>query len=459
MAAKLRAPVDVQIELTQACNWRCCHCYNYWRLFGAAIKPNQHISRDGLRHIVQELVINQVPSITITGGEPFARRSDVFVLLEMVQKAGIRASLNTNLSLVEEEDIEKLASKYSNVPILISLLSADAEEHERLAGAPSGTHTLVTKYAMLAVRRGLSVGLNMVLMRENLSAIEATAHLAKKLGMRTFCVTKALPNTHVPDGTFLLSAEEVRWSLVELMRIEKLLNIPVDILGCYPRCLFVDTPAYQRFSHRTCVAGYTTVTIGADGEVRPCSHMEMSYGNIFREPLTGIWQKMDGWREGEFIPEQCRGCPIVTACRGGCRVNTLTPSLCNVDIHADPKHLSSIPRESWIPCVPQEVSVIPSEVMVHPQVKFRDESFGALLYRSDCQAIVLVNRSAATFLKKAAEDRKVFSFLAFLEHSGAITEAERQIVERLYRKLVQKGLLITPTEQDSQRFGIRFTNS
>jgi MoaA/NifB/PqqE/SkfB family radical SAM enzyme len=26
----LSAPIDVQLELTEACNNRCLHCYNYW---------------------------------------------------------------------------------------------------------------------------------------------------------------------------------------------------------------------------------------------------------------------------------------------------------------------------------------------------------------------------------------------------------------------------------------------
>ena len=64
MAAKLSAPVDVQIELTQACNWLCRHCYNYWRSAGATTKPGRHLSCEDLSRIVQELTTNQVPSIT-----------------------------------------------------------------------------------------------------------------------------------------------------------------------------------------------------------------------------------------------------------------------------------------------------------------------------------------------------------------------------------------------------------
>lgn len=448
MATKLGAPVDVQIELTQACNWRCRHCYNYWRSAETTTKPSRHLSCEDISRIVRELAINQVPSITVTGGEPFSRRRELFMLLEAAKKVGIHASINTNLSLVRNEDIEKLANEHGSISILFSLLSVDAAEHERLAGAPSGSFIRIIETASLAIQRGIPMSLNMVLMRENLHAMEATARLAKNLGVRTFCATKALPNVHAPNGAFLLSAEEVRWSLAELMRIEELLDIPVDILGCYPRCLFAGTPAYQRFSHRTCVAGYTTVTIGADGNVRPCSHMETSYGNILHEPLADIWQKMDGWREGEFIPDECHGCPVIAACRGGCRVNTLVSGLKNMDYYADSRRLVGLPQECLTLRLPEKINDVPTKVMVSPQVKFRNELFGALVYRTDPLAIVLVNHSAATFLKTVAEKGEKFDLFSFLGQSGARTEAERRSVERLYRKLVQKGFLVTPTEQE-----------
>lgn len=444
MAAKLSAPVDVQIELTQACNWRCRHCYNYWRPDGVAARQSQRLSHDQLLRIVGELAANQVPSITITGGEPFSRREDVFALLEMIQGVGMHASINTNLSLVREDDVDRLSDRYRDVPILFSLLSADAAEHERLAGAPAGTHSRVLENAALAIRRGLAVSLNMVLIRENLHAMEDTARLAKRLGVRTFCATKALPNTHAPDAAFLLSAEEVCWSLAELMRVEHLFEMPVDILGCYPRCLFVDTAAYRRFSHRTCVAGYTTVTIGADGNVRACSHMETSYGSIFYEPLANVWQKMDCWREGRFIPEGCRGCPIVVACRGGCRVNTLAPGLQSMDIHAHPQRLNNTAQERLIPRLPEKTDEISTKVVVCSQARFREETFGALVYRTNPLAMVLVNPSAATFLREAAGKRDVFDLATFFERSGVKTDSERRGVEHLYRKLARKGFLVAP---------------
>lgn len=249
MVAILRAPVDVQIELTQTCNWRCHHCYNYWRPAGTVTHRDKHLSRDQLRRIVDELSANQVPSVTITGGEPFVRRNEVFDLLEMLKEAHIHASINSNLSLVREEDVEKLASEHPGVSILFSLLCANAEQHEQLAGGlAAGTHARVLERAVSAISRGVPISMNMVLMRENLAAMEETARLAKQLGVRTFCATKALPNVQAPQHSYVLTSEEVRQSLLELMRIEREVGIPVDILGCYPSA-FSQTRTHTDVSH------------------------------------------------------------------------------------------------------------------------------------------------------------------------------------------------------------------
>lgn len=446
MAAKLSAPVDVQIELTQACNQRCRHCYNYWRPNSITVKSEQHFPREKFSRLVGELRANQVPSITITGGEPFLRRNDVFVLLKMIQEVDIHASINTNLSLIKEDDIDRLADKYKDVSLLFSLLSGDAIEHERLAGVSAGTYAQVVKNAALAIQKGIPVSLNMVLMRENLHSMESVARLAKSLGVRTFCATKALPNTHAPEEAFLLSAEEVRWSLVELIKLERLLDISVDVLGCYPRCLFTDTDSYRRFSRRTCVAGYTTVTIGVDGNVRPCSHMEISYGNIFYELLADIWQKMSGWRENEFIPEECHGCLLVAACRGGCRVDTFTPGLKNIDIYADPQRPKDALQRYLVSRSSEKKTEIPPKAVVCTQVRFRNETFGALVYRTNPLAIVLVNYSAAKFLKTMAERNESFDFTTFLQQSNAKSESECLRVEQLYRKLIEKKLLVVSNQ-------------
>lgn len=436
---ELSAPIDVQIELTESCNQHCGHCYNFWRPNDTTARNDQHLSIDSLKHIIQELVINRVISITITGGEPFVRRDEFFALLQMAQEADIRASINTNFSIVRKSDIINLATNYQ-VPILVSLLSADANEHARLAGVAEHKHRQVIKNIALAIQHNLSVSINMVLMHDNLHGMKALADLAKQLGVRTFCATKALSNTHTGNA-FLLTKEEVLWSLRELIGIERALNLPVDILGCYPKCLLADTEAYQRFFHRVCVAGKTTLTIGADGGVRPCSHAIVSYGNIFSEALSDIWQKMKKWRNNEILPDQCRECKILTWCTGGCRMNTLTQSISDKDIYADRTLLDGMQEHQLSPHVYSSNSSVPSEVFIHPKVGFREESFGALFFRYDRPAIIFVNQSTKKFLQ-SIEKGQNFSLDIFLQKSGAVSENDHLKVKHLYSKLIHKGILI-----------------
>ena len=63
----ISAPLKVQVEMTHNCNSKCLHCYN-----SRLLEKQQKfvLSKNQIDRIVEQLVINQVPSVTLTGGEP-----------------------------------------------------------------------------------------------------------------------------------------------------------------------------------------------------------------------------------------------------------------------------------------------------------------------------------------------------------------------------------------------------
>jgi len=444
MVNELSAPIDVQIEITQSCNQNCRHCYNFWRQINdKKLIHSKSLGKKKLEKIIQELVSNKVPSITITGGEPFLCRNDVFWLLETAQQEGIRTSINTNFSTVREDDIKRLAK--FKVPILVTLLSSVAAKHEYLAGAATGTYENVIRNIKLAIHEGVSVSINMALVRKNLAEITSVAKVAKELGVQTFCATRVLPNSHTKGSSFLLSADEVLWSLEKLMEIEQAFRLPVEVLGCYPKCLFVGTKAYYRFFHRACVAGRTTVTIDPNGKVRPCPHVELFYGNILYEPFVDIWKRMSQWRHNEFIPQVCSECPILSYCNGGCRVNTSVLNLKNMDCHADAQRLANLSHKELSPSIILlDDSKLPIEVIVNPNTEFREEAFGSLVLCKDRWAIILLNKSATVFLEMKKAGKTSFSLTDFIQESKAVNDADKEKIKKLYKKLVQKGILIPP---------------
>jgi hypothetical protein len=121
-----------------------------------------------------------------------------------------------------------------------------------------------------------------------------------------------------------------------------------------------------------------------------------------------------------------------------------------MDIYADSQNLVSLPSESSVrhPVESQDVTL--EKVSIGADVEFRGETFGALLYRTNPLAMVLVNHGAAAFLKDAARKSEGFSLASFLEQSGARTEAEQRGVRFLYQKLLRKGFLVEFTSNEGR---------
>ena len=75
------------------------------------------LSLPAIKRIIDQLVINQVPFITITGGEPFVKRTETFELIKLAEEAGMHISINSNFSLINALDIDFFSGtkKFINV--------------------------------------------------------------------------------------------------------------------------------------------------------------------------------------------------------------------------------------------------------------------------------------------------------------------------------------------------------
>ncbi len=75
---------------------------------------------------------------------------------------------------------------------------------------------------------------------------------------------------------------------------------------------------------RSCQAGRMSVNVSNIGDVRPCPHNPIVYGNLFRESMETVWSKMSAYRDGGTTPLACKHCPTVLSCKGACRINALS---------------------------------------------------------------------------------------------------------------------------------------
>ena len=116
------------IEVTNACNLRCIHCYNEKTNLKKRI-----MSLVEFKHIVDEIVDMGIKKVQIIGGEPFLlKKHTLFQMMDYLSPRVESFELFTNGTLNSKEDLLYIKSHYSNAHIATSLHSFIKEEHERV---------------------------------------------------------------------------------------------------------------------------------------------------------------------------------------------------------------------------------------------------------------------------------------------------------------------------------------
>jgi len=276
--------------------------------------------------------------------------------------------------------------------------------------------------------------INMVVTKLNLHAIRGTAQRMVKLGVERFAATPASINASNPNYEILLSAEEVRQVIEDLIWANQELGLRVDIMESIPKCL-MPAKAFELelpFVFRSCHAGKRNGTIGTSGDVRPCSHNPRIFGNLLTENINEIWDEMSNWRQssGNFHMD-CLGCDMFNRCGGGCRIDAATR--CGT---SDARHPYMTQKLSNPMAQPKSIS-LSSEVVIRSAKSFqsRPENGGWLVAPGSARNIIHVNQATYDFLLATRElPSMTLSELAQRFGTNLDDEEFRRVITMLVRR-------------------------
>lgn len=395
----LSAPISAQIEITERCNLACGHCYNPWRW--EALSQPSTLNKEQLFHVLEELDQNTVFRLTLTGGEPLLYKETVIEAARWAYDHDIRCSINSNLTTVSEQDVFYLkeAGVYA---ILGSLMSFDEKTHDRITGR-RGSFQKTIRGIQNILDADIPLMVHMVITQANENQVYETGRFVAGLGVEAFAATKVSPALGAPDFSEIgISRESVRNSLESLVRLQEEFDLQTDILECYPLCLISDGQRFERFARRNCSAGVSTIVVGANGEVRPCIHSDEVNGNIFQEGLKESWERMERWRDGSLIPDDCQECQYLQACTGGCRVEAqYFGDLAGKDPYASsPNDVLISSRRRPMPI--SEEGFSETRLQFNPHLRMRVENFGGII-GSRNGGCVLVNQDSYQLLGELKE--------------------------------------------------------
>jgi MoaA/NifB/PqqE/SkfB family radical SAM enzyme len=306
-------PVLGTLVTNYSCNYRCVMCDLRLRDQELRGRGLRELDTAGMKKVLSSFAALGTSGIGFTGGEPLLRK-DIFELLAYTKASGMISHLNTNGSLLDEENVRRiLAAKVDSLNI--SLDGARAATHDSLRGIPGAFARAVEgveRVNTLRKREGarLRIKTVAVLQEGNVDEVPDLVRLAEDLGVD--CI-EFIPRQQflsrpdrspAPAPAFLKKIEQVSQYLLGQEHGKVRIENSRTHLRLFPAS-FRNEPSPLK-----CYAGYNSLAVDCYGEVYPCVpwyNWRRSAGNVRDKGLADLWYSK-GYDEVRREVRSCRSC-------------------------------------------------------------------------------------------------------------------------------------------------------
>lgn len=304
------------IELTSYCNQKCGYCYNGWREDGG--KSVGSLPSEALLGLVDRALTEvDFDHVTLTGGEPFARR-DLFDVLDVVKRHGKRAKMISNGGLITDALAERLAP-YRPYFVQVTLNGTERALHEEHVGEG---HWDATLRGIDALRRhGVVISGCVVVTRKNAREVGAILDLWRSLGVTNIALSRYSPAGYAAEqvAELLCSRSELMIALEQAEARGRDHGMHIQVTMPVPQCV-VEHADYPHVSFGGCPIGteMQELALGPTGELRNCTLHEDVIGDAKERSFAELVQADVVMHYRDVTPEFCAPCPFRTTCIGGC---------------------------------------------------------------------------------------------------------------------------------------------
>ncbi|MFF3500865.1 pyrroloquinoline quinone biosynthesis protein PqqE [Streptomyces sp. NPDC003247] len=314
-SAPVARPWALLAELTHACPLHCPYCSNPLEL----ARRSGELSAGEWADVLRQAAALGVVHTHLSGGEPLLR-PDLEEIVAAAEAAGIYTQLVTSGTGLDEPRLTALRTAGLR-SVQLSVQHAEPRANDRIAGRPS-SFAAKERAAALVRRAGLPLGLNVVLHRDNLDAVDALVELGVAWGVDRI----ELANTQF-YGWGLLNRAALLPTRVQLARARESVERWRERLAGRVDLVWV-VPDYFDGVAKPCMGGWGAVslTVAPDGTVLPCpaaaSLPDLDAPSVRDRSLAWIWDHSPAFgrfRGTAWMTGPCGGCPRREEDFGGCR--------------------------------------------------------------------------------------------------------------------------------------------
>jgi len=288
LAGEIVTPLQCEVSLTSACNFRCP-----WCVFDYTKHESNFLDFDSLIHFIDDLALMKVRSVVYAGtGEPFLYKR-INEIISYTASKGIKIGITTNGSLIKEHHFETIV-KYCSW-IRFSITSFSEEFNKRIYGT-NNVHTkdiFETIKALCGYKfpqnKDFEIGVQSVLCHPNINEYLAIIGECDFSGVDYYMLRPFFlnPKNHYTSLSEYLLDKNIKLSIYAAIRAYPVKNVVVLLREETERLM------YNR-SYNLCRALPFIFALEADGNVFNCfpertGESEFCIGNIYKKRLPKIW--------------------------------------------------------------------------------------------------------------------------------------------------------------------------
>ncbi len=260
----------VDFAVTYNCHYKCEYCSAF-----LLKKDKPALTVEQIKNVMRQARKLGAIHVNLTGGEPLMR--DIEELCDIIKGISpdkMLVSLVTNSIVATREKIAKL--KEAGLDTLqLSIESMNPEINDKARGV-KGAFKKTMEIFGYAKELGLNICLSAVMCSGNRKDLESLLDFAKK--EKVFLLLNIASSVGRWQGMNSKKVLEEEEALFEEFLKEK--NVRNDTLLNFT-------------GKRGCPGGTERIHITAYGDVMTCPLVQVSYGNILKEPLSDIFKRMN----------------------------------------------------------------------------------------------------------------------------------------------------------------------
>lgn len=306
-----------QWHITDACNFRCRHCYQH------DFTKASDLSLADLIKVYENIAScagGRKTRINITGGEPFLRK-DFFDLLRYLDRHDTTEELIiiTNASLIDEDTLEKLKETNKLKQLKISLDGA-VEKTNDVIRRPGAFRTALEKINLIQEKSGFEIIVMFTAMRSNAYELPAIFQLCGELKVDGLIIERFIPLGQSKGlKSEFINKEDWKRLVGEICEYLEVDAGEDEMLSCKAFWIkFKEDDAGLLGAE--CNLGEDAFAILPNGDLFPCRRFAMKIGNLLDKSLKDIINESRVLKEvadKSKLKGKCRACRI-DKCRG-CR--------------------------------------------------------------------------------------------------------------------------------------------